>query len=867
MREKARFCDKCGFPLGDKEADLTFGRSSDCTVQLTSSQVSRRHARAVLVSGVWFLRDEGSTNGTFLNEQRLSAPKQPSQWRPVSIGATVRFADVEIRLTKQGFVDASGKIIWQPLPAVHCPFCSTRLPKALLIAFCPSCGHSLRWLEIPPSPLEFFVSLERKEPVSLELRFSGISQEPLSVQVKSQRPDLFLLDVDGFPSAEGRWSGQAGGTLHVSLLPQLSMGITQPCEGTLLIRSIFAPQDLGSIRSVWHPKELETERAVIVRLVPVFVHLTLTPPVLLLSERHHTQSVRLVNQSPIAIQGTVVVPEEIFVQPERWQLQTGAELSFKVEARKRWDNTRPVCLIAQPDNGEPVRCDVYWVGGKEGGVREPDIVVGVDFGTSKSAVAYRDYRQAEEKVKLMQLQGRDWLPSALVFLVRRKEPLLGREAEARLGDPEALPVQGVKLLLRSEQTIAWEGQTWTPTRLAQRFLRFLREQVEACLGDEAVCLKRYELGLPILDDPQRYEEQRSISLKAAGEAGMGWVRAWWEPICAAVFVLYRWQAFAKNLPSPRPEDLVLVLDWGAGTMEAAVLSYERHQPPFFGLPPLVGVGLEKGGNFLDWRLTCDFLREAGLTELFQDAQKLGFKEFRWRGSLALRQLAEAIREAKEGLGQATRPAKRTVGDFRSFLTEPVFADLRSDLPLVTSEMLNYYAREVLNEMKTQLDTQMREVNWHDIDYAFIVGGSGQIPIVKDIVSDWIGKPNRVVQLKGRDAILAVAFGAAVLSEVQIQNAVPFRLILRVNGEEEELLRTGDILTHPIARRFSVPLGKLTVAAFIAIGEQRYPIATVSFTEASVRVQISVDNEGWLCWNWTDAQTQKVLNEQRLVPLP
>lgn len=868
-RKGARFCDQCGFPLGRREADLTFGRDKDCSIRFASEKVSRRHARAILVNGQWFLKDEGSTNGTFINGQRLSEARRPSHWRPVPIGAKVRFADTEVRLTQQGWMDADGKILWQ-LPAVSCPSCHINLPQSMLLAFCPACGHSLRWLEAPPSPVELSVRLGRNEPVQLKLRFAGVGQEPLSVQVQSQRPDRLLLDVGGVPSVEGRWSGRAGETISLSLLPQLSRDETQPCECPLLLRSIFAADKTEALRSVWRPDELETECTFTVRLVPIFVRVEWGQPVLFFSERHRIQSVRLVNPSPIAVQGTTIMPEEIAVQPERWRLDAGAEMEFTVAAQRAWSEEHPLSLLAQPDDGEPVQCDVYWVGGEQETVREPDVIVGVDFGTSKSAIAYRDKRQADVTVRLLQLQGRDWLPSTMVFLPGRREPLLGRDAEARLGDPEAMPIQGVKLLLRSEQTIGWQGQRWTPVELMQRFLRFLHEQVEAKLGSDMDCLKRYELGLPVLDDPQKYEAQRSLSLRAAEEAGMRWVRAWWEPICAAAFVLYRWSEFASNLPPPVPGDLVLVLDWGAGTLDAAVLRYEHHQPPFFALPPLLGFGLEQGGNFLDWQLTCDFLRRAGLSHLLKEAERLGWKEFRWKGSLALRQLSEAVRQAKEGLGQTSRPAQYTVGDFRAFLTDPTFADLAPSLPLVTSSTLQSIVREVLDELKTLMDARLTEANWHDIDYAIIVGGSGQIPVVRDIVGEWIGKPNRVLQLQGNEAILAVAFGAAVLSEVQIRNAVPFSLALQINGEMEELLRTGDVVTRPINRRYRVPFTGLTATLLISIGRQRYKFATVTIAPkqvASVRMQLSVDDDGWLNWRWTDEPTRKVLHEQQLLALP
>ncbi|MFM7200974.1 MAG: FHA domain-containing protein [Myxococcota bacterium] len=48
------------------------GRSEDCTIQLPSNQISRRHACLTLNGGRVLLEDMGSANGTFINGQRLA---------------------------------------------------------------------------------------------------------------------------------------------------------------------------------------------------------------------------------------------------------------------------------------------------------------------------------------------------------------------------------------------------------------------------------------------------------------------------------------------------------------------------------------------------------------------------------------------------------------------------------------------------------------------------------------------------------------------------------------------------------------------------------------------------------------------------
>jgi pSer/pThr/pTyr-binding forkhead associated (FHA) protein len=58
------------------QAGLSFGRAADNKVQIDDSAVSSNHAEIVIEqnddgSAMYIIRDVGSTNGTFLNEQKI----------------------------------------------------------------------------------------------------------------------------------------------------------------------------------------------------------------------------------------------------------------------------------------------------------------------------------------------------------------------------------------------------------------------------------------------------------------------------------------------------------------------------------------------------------------------------------------------------------------------------------------------------------------------------------------------------------------------------------------------------------------------------------------------------------------------------
>lgn len=75
------------FPLdGDQ---LTIGRDSSNGVAINDAEVSRRHSRLSFQGGKYVIEDLGSTNGTFVNGQRLAGPVVLKAGDVVSLGEQI----------------------------------------------------------------------------------------------------------------------------------------------------------------------------------------------------------------------------------------------------------------------------------------------------------------------------------------------------------------------------------------------------------------------------------------------------------------------------------------------------------------------------------------------------------------------------------------------------------------------------------------------------------------------------------------------------------------------------------------------------------------------------------------------------------
>ena len=74
------------------KSEITIGRDVNADVVINAAEVSRRHCRLRLDAGSYIIEDLGSTNGTFVNGQRLTGPHLLRPGEVIMLGEAVSLA-------------------------------------------------------------------------------------------------------------------------------------------------------------------------------------------------------------------------------------------------------------------------------------------------------------------------------------------------------------------------------------------------------------------------------------------------------------------------------------------------------------------------------------------------------------------------------------------------------------------------------------------------------------------------------------------------------------------------------------------------------------------------------------------------------
>jgi molecular chaperone DnaK (HSP70) len=414
--------------------------------------------------------------------------------------------------------------------------------------------------------------------------------------------------------------------------------------------------------------------------------------------------------------------------------------------------------------------------------------IGIDLGTTNSALAWIDEREAEDRefppvhifetpqlVAQGRVEPRRTLPSFLFLEDGQPVGVYAREQGALV--PTRL-VHSAKSWLsnpdvdRTAKILPWDspetGRVLSPVEVSARYLAKFREEWDRTKGS---ALAEHDIVLTV---PASFDEEaRELTVMAAREAGIEKLTLLEEP--AAAF--YSW--IANNLAQSRKKlfdgQVVLVCDVGGGTSDFSLIRVSRDGDLVNFTRTAVGKHLLLGGDNLD--LTLAWLVETKLNSQLTIRQRSGLR--RQCSSAKERLLAdphlksveitvlgtgsaligkslkseilreEALELALEGFLPFTERGEKPKDEKRSLFRE-------LGLPYVSDPAVTRHLNEFLEPTGETPD-------------AILFNGGFFIPEVlrervAEVVGKWYGRRPEI--LENSDLDLAVARGAAYYSYVR-----------------------------------------------------------------------------------------------------
>ena len=140
------------FTLEGDQIDV--GRDSTNEIVINDAEISRRHARLTFQGGKYVLEDLGSTNGTFVNGQRLAGP------RVLKSGEVVSFGEQIVMIFEATHFDAGATVVSPraaAVPAASRPVMPPPPPPVEYVGSVPA--------NPAPMPIPGTVNIRRPNPV------------------------------------------------------------------------------------------------------------------------------------------------------------------------------------------------------------------------------------------------------------------------------------------------------------------------------------------------------------------------------------------------------------------------------------------------------------------------------------------------------------------------------------------------------------------------------------------------------------------------------------------------------------------------------------------------------------------------------
>ncbi len=413
-------------------------------------------------------------------------------------------------------------------------------------------------------------------------------------------------------------------------------------------------------------------------------------------------------------------------------------------------------------------------------------IIGIDLGTTNSAVAYMVAGKPEV---IANAEGNRTTPS-VVAINKKGERLVGQVAQRQRVTNASNTIYGVKRLIgrsyndKEVQTdhdimpyeIVKKGDgvavkmgdaDYSPEEVSAMILSKLKADAEAFLGEKVT--------EAVITVPAYFNDSQRQATKDAGKiAGLEVKRIINEPTAAAL---------AYGLDSKKDEKIV-VFDLGGGTFDVSVLELGDG---VFEVKSTNG-DTHLGGEDFDNRIVNHFL------DVFKDNEGIDLRN----DKAAMQRLKDEAEKAKKELSSTNETEINL-----PFLTADADGPKHFEYKLTRSK-LEELVKDLIDRLAGPVEKALKDAGLkaNEIDEVVLVGGMTRMPIVVEKVKAIFGKD----PLKGVNPDEVVAIGAAIQGGV-LAGDVKDVLLLDVTPLSLGIETMGGVSTKLIERNTTVPTSK------------------------------------------------------------
>mgnify|MGYP000973314386 FL=1 len=413
-------------------------------------------------------------------------------------------------------------------------------------------------------------------------------------------------------------------------------------------------------------------------------------------------------------------------------------------------------------------------------------IIGIDLGTTNSAVAYMIAGKPEV---IANVEGNRTTPS-VVAINKKGERLVGQVAQRQRVTNASNTIYGVKRLIGRKFTdkevqkdldimpyqivkkgdgvaVKMGDKEYTPEEVSAMILSKLKSDAEAFLGEKVT--------EAVITVPAYFDDSQRQATKDAGKiAGLEVKRIINEPTAAAL---------AYGLEKGK-EEKIAVFDLGGGTFDVSILELGDG---VFEVKSTNG-DTHLGGEDFDNRIVDHFLDE------FKKQEGIDLKS----DNAALQRLKDEAEKAKKELS--------TTNEYEvnlPFLTADADGPKHFEYKLTRSKLEDLVS-ELINRLAGPVEKALKDakLSASDVNEVVLVGGMTRMPAVVEKVKQIFGRD----PMQGVNPDEVVAVGAAIQGGV-LTGDVKDVLLLDVTPLSLGIETMGGVTTKLIERNTTVPTSK------------------------------------------------------------